>query len=294
MKTRLLTLILFLTCILAIGQTVDDQGNAKRAFRYLGGVWFTTPTVLPTLNRDAIYPNLPMKGRTQVNTDTGRLEYNNGTSWLTLAVEYTNNTATITVSPTQGEKGVAVTVTVTYNIASNNDLFTAASINQGIGSVLTQVNTGAQTTSGGTRLATTAYTLTKSFTRLNVPTNENQSATYTAQVPQWFGVSSATDFANYAAINNDTGLQKFLQSNSAISKEVSPVAQYPWMILTNATGKIFDANNFEQPIGAWGDVSAEFWRKAVTITLQDGTTATVYFIRCRTTKTLTNFTYRST
>ncbi|MXN90151.1 hypothetical protein GR160_02845 [Flavobacterium sp. Sd200] len=293
MKTKILTLCLFIVSFFAIGQTIDSQGNVNRANKYMGGMWFTTATVLPTGNHDALYPNLPLKGRTQINATTGRLEYNDGNTWFTLALDYTNNVSTISVSPTFGEKGVSVPVTVTYNIASNSDQFTAASINQGIGSVLANINTGNRTAAGGSRTATTTFTLSMTYNRLSVVTNESKSATYTGHVPQWMGISATDDFTTYAAISADAGLQKFIQASGAMTRPLSPSAQYVWVFTTNSTGKVYDQNNFEQTEGAWNNGTTEFYTKSITITLQDGTTATVYAKRTRLPKTLTNQNYRT-
>lgn len=208
---------------------------------------------------------------------------------------YKPNQTTFSVATAAGERGISTAVTLNYNIISNDDVFTAASINQSVGSVLSNVNAGAQSVSGGSRTASTTYTLSMTYNRNGVSTPETKTATYSTYVPQWAGVSSATDFTNsYATINGDAGLQKYIQASSTITKVVSPSAQYVWFIVTNATGQILDGNNFVQTVGTWDDGVSEFYRKSLTLTLADGTTsATVYLIRSRNTKTLTSFTYKS-
>ena len=288
--------------LVAIGQTIDEQGNAKRAFKYLGGAWDVKARVLPVGNHDALYPNLPLKGRIQVNESSNLLEYHNGTDWITAgsgsgdgcaftpeqcaalkALVYSNYSAAFTVTPATGERGVNVPLTLNYNIASNNDNITAASISQGIGSVLSNVNTGAKTVSGGSKAVTTAYVLTIGFTRNGSASSETRTVTYTPNNPQWAGVSSAADFtaSDYAAINGTAGFTKYLQGNSVISKAMAPTAQYMWFIVTAGTGTI-TGNGFTYSIGSWGDSATFFWRKPLTITLADGSnTATVYLIRTR-------------
>lgn len=207
---------------------------------------------------------------------------------------YQNLSASFSISPTQGERGVAIPITVNYNIASNDDVITAASINQGIGSVLANVNAGAKSVSGGSKTANTTYTLTLNFTRNGVPQTQTTNATYNSRVPQWAGWSSATDFSTYAELEAEVNLQKYIQSNSAITKSFSPDGEYIWFITTNATGQILDGNNFVQTVGTWGDGVSEFYRKSLSLTLADGSTsATVYLYRSRNVKTLSNFTYKS-
>lgn len=208
---------------------------------------------------------------------------------------YSNHNTSFSVSPSQGERGISVAVSVNYNIVSNDDEFTSASINQGIGSVLANIDTGAKSASGGNRTASTTFTLSLEYDRAGTPETENRNATYTSRVPQWSGWSSKEDFADdYTEINSEPDFQKYIQSNSSITKNVSPEGQYVWFIVTNGTGQVFDGNNFVQSVGPWGDGVSEFYRKSLALTLADGTTtATVYLIRSRTVKTLSNFTYRT-
>jgi len=285
--------------LIAIGQTIDEQGNAKRAFKYLGGSWISKALVLPVGNHDALYPNLPMKGRIQINETSSVLEYHDGKVWVSTgaggdgcgfteeqcaalkALVYSNYSAAFSVTPATGERGVNTALTLNYNIASNNDNVTAASINQGIGSVLANVNTGAKTVSGGSKAITTAYILTTGYTRNGASGSDNRTATYTPNNPQWAGVSSATDFTDYATINGVSGFTKYLQANSGITKAMNPATQYEWFIVTNGTG-IISGSGLTYSIGAWGDPNTFFWRKSLNLTLADGTTtATVYLIRSR-------------
>lgn len=205
---------------------------------------------------------------------------------------YINNSSSFSVNPTSGERGINNSLNLNYNIISNDDVFTAASINQGIGSVFANINTGTNTVSGGTTTQNKTFTLTLAFTRNDVATTETKSATYTTYVPQFAGVSVQTDFADLAAIVAESNLQKFIQASAAINKQSSPTAQYIWFVSTKNNATILDQNNFGQTVGTWGDGVSEFYRKSLVITLADGSTETVYLYRTRNVKTLTNFTYK--
>ena len=274
---NIFTILSLLLFAVAFGQTGPATTvNGKVTYNYLPAG--TNNRIFLTKNASTL----------QLESMTGRLlsdsEYNQ--------LFYVNNATTFTVTPTIGERGVPVANTLNYNIIPNSDVFTAASINQGIGSVFSDVGNGAQVRSAGNKTATTTYTLSLAYTRLGVATNEIKTATYTPVVPQWSGVSSVTDFSNYGEINGE-GFQKYIQTNSVISKVVSPENKYIWFIVNNGTGQILDGNNFVQTIGTFGDGVSEFYRKSLVLTLNDGTTATVYLIRSRNTKTLTDFTYKS-
>jgi len=208
------------------------------------------------------------------------------------ALIYRNSISSISVLPTAGERGVSTAITLTYNITSNQDVYTAASINQGIGSVLSNVNAGNVTISGGNKSNTTAYTLSMTYTRNGVSANESKTATYTTYVPQWIGVSTVTDFTTYAGITA-AGLEKFVQASPSLQKIVNPSAQYVYLISNNAAARVYDGNNFLQTSGAFGDGISEFYTRSFSLTLADGTTTgTVYLYRSRNLKTLTNITYK--
>ena len=208
-----------------------------------------------------------------------------------LALIYLNSINTISLSAATGERGIAQALSVFYNMQTRDDVFTAASINNGIGSVIGNINTGTQIASGGSASQNKTWTLALGFTRNGVTTTENKTATYTTYVPQFAGVSASTDFANLAAIVA-ASLQKFVQASNAISKQSSPAGQYIWFVSTKNNATILDQNNFSQTVGTWGDGTSEFYQKALVITLADATTETVYLYRSRQVKTLTNFTYK--
>lgn len=204
---------------------------------------------------------------------------------------YMNNSNSFSVNPTSGERGINNSLNLNYNIISNDDIFTSASINQGIGSVLANINTGNKTVSGGSSLVNKAFTLTLGFTRNGVANIETKTATYFAYAPQFAGVSTNADLNTYALMS--AALQKFVQSSPVITKQSSPVNAYVYFISTKNNAQIFDQNNFQQTVGAWNDGVSEFYLKTITLTLADSvTTETMYLYRSRNVKTLTNFTYK--
>lgn len=208
-----------------------------------------------------------------------------------LELIYKNNVSTFAVSPVSNEKGILTALSLNFNIQSNDDVFTAATINQGIGSILSDVNSGAKTRSGGSSIVNKVFTMALSYTRNGAALTENKTATFNAYTPQFAGVSNNADLATYAAMSAD--LQKFVQSSPVVVKQSSPTAQYVWFVSTKNNAIVLDQNNFLLTVGAWNDGVSEFYLKAITLTLADNTTTeTVYLYRSRQVKTLTNFTYK--
>lgn len=205
-----------------------------------------------------------------------------------VALLYTNNITSIAVNPQSGEKGVSTPITVIYNINTGDDVFTSASINQGIGSVLANINQGTINVSGGSKTDTTTYSLSYTYTRNGLTNTEVKSANYVAYFPQWRGISadSTLDAANYATLNSN--LTKTVQNTSAantLSIDVAPINQYIYFISTKANASITN-NGFLTDIQPWGDtVTGGFWRKSITVTLADSTTTTLYIYRTRQTRT---------
>lgn len=207
------------------------------------------------------------------------------------ALIYEPSVSTISVSPTSGERGLSTAVSATYNIKSNDDVITMAMMDNGIGSVLSNVNAGNITVPLGNKVVTTSATIILGYTRNGVSTGETISATYNAYVPQWVGTSATADFSAYTAIN--TALQKFVQSSATLQRNMSPTNQYLWFVSNKNNATVLDQNNFTQTVGNWGDDTTEFWRKSLTLTLADGvTTSTVYLYRTRLTKNFTNIIYK--
>lgn len=205
---------------------------------------------------------------------------------------YSDNVVNISVSPTIGERGVLVGLTVTYNMLSNDDTITAASINNGIGDVLSNVDSGNVVVSAGSYTQTTTFTLSYTFDKNGDIENDSKTATYTAAIPQWAGVSLETDFTGYTQMNT-SDLQKFIQVSASINKESSPVSQYIWFISNKSNAIVRDQNDFIQITGPWGDGTSEFYTKSLSLTLADGiTNVTVYLYRSREIKNLLNFTYK--
>ena len=207
---------------------------------------------------------------------------------------YVNNTAILTLSPATGEKAVSTPITLFYNINTGSDIFTSASINQGVGSVLANVNTGTLNVSGGSKLDTATYVLSYTYIRNGQTLSEAKTATYTARTPQWEGISASNtlDSANYATLNSS--LTKLIQAQPDggltpalnMSIDVAPTNQYIYFLTTKSNAAITN-NGFNVDIQPWGDtVTGGFWKKSITVTLADGTTtATIWIYRTRTTRT---------
>lgn len=208
---------------------------------------------------------------------------------------YSNNSSFIQTLPSSGERGITTAVTVRYQINPNDDVFTSASINQGIGAVL--YDNAPHDVSGGNRSQDITYTLTKNFTRNGSAATETQSTTYITLLPQFYGVSTNADLSGitYTAISGV--LTKTVQQpvQNIISTVSTNNSQYVYFITATSSGLVKDNNNFTYPIGAWGDTSGAvyFWRKPFTITLNDNSTATLYLIRSAVVPTvnLNNFTF---
>lgn len=199
---------------------------------------------------------------------------------------YTNHSATFTVSPSSGERGVDTSITVNYNISSNDDEITSASINQGIGSVLSDVDTGAKTVSGGTTAESKSWQLSIGYTRNGTPGSQNRTATYTATNPKWQGVSSSVSDVtvdSYTDLTAGNGFTKFISASGSMTINLNNnTGQYVWFISTQNVNKI-TASGFDTTIGDWDDEGAFFWKKSIPgFKLANGTTtATMYVYRTR-------------
>lgn len=206
---------------------------------------------------------------------------------------YENSVSTVTVNPTTGERGLNTSVNLTYNTDTNDDVFTSASINQGIGNVLPNINTGNQTVTVPNLFNNTTFTLSLGYTRDGNPLTETKSATYTTYLPQWSGISTLTNLneSNYSTIS--AALQKTVQADDTISRSLQPVGHYIWFVSTNANATITN-NGFNTIIGNWDSTTAFFIKQTVTLTLANGsTTGSLTFYRTRQTANLStaqNFT----
>ena len=123
--------------------------------------------------------------------------------------------------------------------------------------------------------------------------SQTPSTSVTAYIPQWYGVDANASIDTYAECS---GLTKQISSVTAFNVAFSPTAQYVYFITRNSNGAIKDGNLFNQSISSLNveDGVSEFYKKSVSLTLLDGTSATLYVYRTRTVKTLTSFTYSIT
>lgn len=208
-----------------------------------------------------------------------------------LELLYTNNEVSFTIIPSSGERGVITTLTLNYNIKSNDDEITSATINNGIGSVFQDADDGEKIMDVGTSTTTKTYVLTLGILRGGLSISETISTTYNAYIPQFAGVSGMTDFTTYASMLSS--LTKFVQATPNIVKVSSPTDEYIWFISTKQNATVLDQNNFQQTVGIFGNTTTEFYTKPLIILLADGvTTSTVYVYRSRNKKTLSNFGYK--
>lgn len=199
---------------------------------------------------------------------------------------YTNHSASFTLSTGSGERGINITNTLNYNIASNDDVITSANINQGIGSVLANIDAGSKSVSASTVAETTTYTLGIGYTRNGVAGSQNRNATYTTYNPQWYGSSATMEditTSEYPNLTSGNGFTKVVSSSSTLTynANISSPA-YVWFISPVNTTKI-TASGFDTAVGAWGDGSSFFWKKSLSgFVLSNGTTtATMYLYRTR-------------
>ncbi len=207
---------------------------------------------------------------------------------------YVNSVNSATMLTGILEKGVSNSVSVRYNMSSNDDTFTAATLT-GVGSVLSRVNTGNNDVIVGSYLASTTFILSMTYLRNGVSTNETKTATYTAVPPKWSNVSSIPVLDTYALCSTNLG-SKILTTTTAMNNTGSATGQYIWFITTSSNSTITDGNNFNQSIGALNtaDGASEFYKNSFVMTLQDSTTVTMYSYRTRTLKTFTGNIYKIT
>ena len=198
---------------------------------------------------------------------------------------YVNHSATFNLTTTTGERGVNISNTLNYNIISNDDVITSASINPGIGSVLSNIDTGAKTITGLNLSESLTYTLSIGYTRNGVTGSQNRTASYTAYNPQWFGVSNTTDITvdSYSDLITANGFTKYVGSSTTMNQNVNTAEpKYVWFISTANINKI-TASGFDTTIANWGDTESFFWKKSLaSFKLSNGTnTVTLYLYRTR-------------
>lgn len=168
-----------------------------------------------------------------------------------LELIYQNNTVTFSNSPLTGERGLSTPITLTYNLDSNDDTITSASINQGVGNITSGIDQGSQNISGGNRVNNTAYVLTYNYDRNGQSFGAVKNTTYTTYIPQWSGLSASETLQNEGYVQFEDELNKVVQSGDTISIDVAPTNQYVWFISTNANATITN-NGFNTIIGEWG------------------------------------------
>lgn len=199
---------------------------------------------------------------------------------------YTNHSASFSLVTTTGERGINVANTINYNIASNDDVITSASINQSIGSVFSNVDMGAKTIAPASNAESITYTLAIGYTRNGTAGSQNRNATYTAYTPRWYGSSATiTDLTSsgYADLTVGNGFTKYVGNNNTMTYNANiSTPAYVWFISPVPIVKI-TASGFDTTVGAWGDGSAFFWGKTISgFVLSNGTTtATMYVYRTR-------------
>lgn len=210
---------------------------------------------------------------------------------------YVNNVVTFSISPTSGERGVSQSLNVTYRMTPNDDTYTAATINPVGYNVLPFANGTQQTTGVTNSSSTTAYTLNYGYTRNGSGNTGSSSATYTAYIPQWVGVSVSTGLTSntYESVIS-LGLTKVIQSSSTQTATLSATNQYVWFI-SNTDSATITQGGFTQSIASLNvyDGTKEFQKNSVLLTLSNGiTTSTVYIYRTTSVKNITSLNYQIT
>lgn len=269
--------------------SASTSGNTI-SFKKLNGNVFTTELDLISNHNDL----LNLQGG-----QTGEYyHFNNTQHSRVLDLIYIDHSIVLNTNPSFGEKGLSESVNLEYTITSNDDVFTYATINNGIGNVLSDINTGFKSVLGGNFILPNNFNLSITYLKNSTPFSAVISKIYDKYTPQWIGTSLLTDFTNasvdiYDDIEAETNLEKKIQLSATMSKSLSPINEYIWFISNKSNAIVQDGNNFIQTIGTWGDGISEFYKKTLLLTLSDNlTTGTVYFYRSRETKTLTNFTYK--
>lgn len=276
MKKLIFLLVILISPFLSFGQT--QTFKTKVRFEKVDNINdFDSPIPLDSLRVAFLDENGTMWSLPKYRIITQAQQ-----DWIK-AQMYTNHSASISVSPSSGERGVNTSVTVSYSIASNDDVITSASINNGIGSVLSDVNQGNKSVSGGTKSQNTTYTLSIGYTRNGVSGTGTHSATFTTYIPKWYGASETLEDITVNDYSELSELNKVVSSASTMNfTHNSTNDEYVWFVSSVNTNKI-TASGFDTTVGNWNDPTAFFWRKAVSsFKLANGTdTTTVYIYRTR-------------
>lgn len=192
---------------------------------------------------------------------------------------YEEHTMNLGVNPTYGEKGVKTDVTFDFTINPKQDQIISVTDNHS-----NSYDTTSDTVTIQDVVATMSRTFTVEYDKYGEILNKTYTKTYNAYLPQWRGRHTRAEMNSYLDLS--TYLGKVVQASATIENIVMPTNQYIWFASKKSDAKIYDQNEFQQTIGTWGDGVSEFYTKPLTITLNDGTTATIYLYRTRLTKTI--------
>lgn len=206
-------------------------------------------------------------------------------NWIA-AQMYVNSVGNLSISSPTGnqEFGVTLPITLSYNLISNDDTITAATINPGSNNVLANVDTGAKTIAMGNYSTTQVFSLVRNYTRLGVPSSATTTTNYTPFYPKYTGISTtveditSTDYSNLSVGN---GFTKLVNNATTLSVTVNnSTPQYVWFVSTVNTTNIKEGL-LSVTVNNWGVGTSGFWRKAVTgFVLNNGTdTVTMYVYR---------------
>jgi hypothetical protein len=282
-----------------LGKVIDDLAPKSFTGGTVSGATNFTNGLTANVISATTYLNVAHSGTTGLQGGQLGEYYHLTSSQLTrvLNLIYINNVVTFSISPTSGERGVSEPLNVTYRMTPNDDIYTGATINPVGYNVLPFANGTLQTTGVTNSSSTTAYTLNYGYTRNGSGNTGSSSATYTAYIPQWVGVSVSTGLTSntYAAVTS-LGLTKVVQSSSTQTATLSATNQYVWFISNTSTGTITQGG-FTQSIASLNvyDGTKEFQKSSVLLTLSDGvTTSTVYIYRTTSVKNITSLNYQIT
>lgn len=182
------------------------------------------------------------------------------------------------------ERGVPTDITLSCQMISNDDVITAASINQGIGSVLDKVDTGEFQIIVPNVSVSTSWSLTVNYLRNGESGTASKVTSISKINPKWMGASETLEDVtvnDYALLNEE--LTKVISNLSYLNFTHNTTNdEYVWFISPSNINKI-TASGFDTTIGSWGDPEAFFWKKSLTnFKLSNGIdTVTLYLYRSR-------------
>ena len=193
-------------------------------------------------------------------------------------------TQSISASPSSFEKGNETNVTFTWNVIKNDDTITSVTLDSN--------NVTSQADGTSKQLVVSNLTESKSVTLATVVNRNgssetlNNTKTVPGFSPQYIGkMTTVEPVTSYTGLASHT---KKVQSSSSLSGNISLNNEFLFFLSTSATKTPKDnLTGFDLSIGDWNNSTAFIIKKAITITLADGTTENMTLYRTREKKTQT-------